>query len=77
MRGTGHYNLAQGIVGAAVGIGASLSTAVAGYITDHVGSSGAFLFMAGAAAMGLLLVTGLMPETKGRGEAPRATAVNP
>jgi predicted MFS family arabinose efflux permease len=64
MRGTGHYNLAQGAVGAAVGIGASLSTAIAGYITDHVGSSGAFLFMAGAAVTGLLLVIGLMPETK-------------
>ena len=33
MRGTGHYNLAQGAVGAAVGIGASVSTAVAGYIS--------------------------------------------
>jgi len=50
MRGTGHYNLAQG---------------VAGYISDHVGSSGTFLFMAGAAATGLLLVIALMPETKG------------
>jgi len=65
MRGTGHYNLAQGVVGAAVGIGASLSTAVAGYISDRVGSSGTFLFMAGAAATGLLLVIALMPETKG------------
>jgi predicted MFS family arabinose efflux permease len=65
MRGTGHYNLAQGVVAAAVGIGASLSTAVAGYISDHVGSSGTFLFMAAAAATGLLLVIALMPETKG------------
>jgi MFS family permease len=77
MRGTGHYNLAQGVVGAAVGIGASLSTAVAGYVTDHVGSSGAFLFMAGAAATGLLLTIGLMPETKGSSEATGATAGNP
>ena len=67
MRGTGHYNLAQGVVGAAVGMGASLSTAVAGYISDHVGSSGAFLFMAGAASTGLLLAIALMPETKGSG----------
>jgi MFS family permease len=69
MRGTGHYNLAQGVVGAAVGIGASLSTAIAGYISDHVGGSGSFLFMAGAAATGFLLVIALMPETKGSGEA--------
>jgi sugar phosphate permease len=73
MRGTGHYNLAQGVVGAAVGIGASVSTAVAGYISDHVGSSGTFLFMAAAAATGLLLVIALMPETKGSGETAGAT----
>jgi MFS family permease len=66
MRGTGHYNLAQGVVGAAVGIGASLSTAVAGYISDYIGSSGTFLFMSAAAVMGFLLVTTLMPETKTR-----------
>ena len=30
MRGSGHYNFAQGAVGAAVGIGASLGTALAG-----------------------------------------------
>jgi len=65
MRGTGHYNLAQGVVGAAVGIGASLSTAVAGYISDHAGTSSTFLFMAGAAATGLLLVIAVMPETRG------------
>jgi MFS family permease len=76
MRGTGHYNLAQGVVGAAVGIGASLSTTLAGYISDHVGSSGAFLFMAGAAATGLLLVIILMPETKRSREAAGAIVGN-
>jgi predicted MFS family arabinose efflux permease len=55
-------------------MGASLSTAVAGYISDHVGSSGAFLFMAGTAAMGLLLAIALMPETKGCDKADGATA---
>ena len=69
VRGTGHYNLAQGVVGAAVGVGASLSTAVAGYISDRVGSSVTFLLMAAAAATDLLLVIALMPETKGSGEA--------
>jgi MFS family permease len=76
MRGTGHYNLAQGVVGAGVGIGASVSTAVAGYISDHVGPSGAFLSMSGAAVMGLLLVIVLMPETKGSGEAVGTSARN-
>ncbi len=37
-RGTGHFNLGQGIVGTAIGIGASLSPTFAGYMTDHFGS---------------------------------------
>ena len=37
--GSGHFNLAQGIVGTATGIGASLSTVLAGYISDHFGLS--------------------------------------
>jgi MFS family permease len=64
MRGTGHFNLAQGAVGAAVGIGASLSTTVAGYIADSFGSPTAFLFLTGIAAAGLVLVVALMAETR-------------
>ena len=41
-RGTGHFNLAQGIVGTATGIGASLSTTFAGYLSDHFGNAVAF-----------------------------------
>ena len=41
--GSGHFNLAQGIVGTATGIGASLSTVLAGYISDTFGSSIAFI----------------------------------
>jgi MFS family permease len=64
MRGSGRYNLAQGVVGAAVGIGASLSTAIAGYIADRLGSASAFMFLTAAGAAGLVLVVALMPETK-------------
>ena len=63
-RGTGRFNLAQGIVGCAVGIGASLSTTLAGYATDHFGSTAAFLTLAGLGAAGLALVAALMPETR-------------
>ena len=45
--GSGHFNLAQGIVGTATGIGASLSTVLAGYISDNFGSSTAFIGLAG------------------------------
>lgn len=62
--GSGHFNLAQGIVGTATGIGASLSTVLGGYISDKFGSSTAFIGLAGVAATGLLLVLLVMPETR-------------
>lgn len=63
-RGTGHFNLAQGAVGAAVGLGASLSTAGAGYVADVAGSGMVFVLLAAVAASGLLVVVTLMPETR-------------
>jgi MFS family permease len=62
--GSGHFNLAQGIVGTATGIGASLSNVLAGYVTDKFGGSVAFLGLAGVAALGLLLILLVMPETR-------------
>ncbi len=63
-RGTGHFNLGQGIVGTFVGIGASLSSTLAGYISDHLGSASAFWGLAVIALLGLALVWLLMPETR-------------
>ena len=62
--GSGHFNLAQGIVGTATGIGASLSTVLAGYVSDKFGSTVAFSGLAAVAAMGLVLVWFVMPETR-------------
>jgi predicted MFS family arabinose efflux permease len=62
--GSGHFNLAQGIVGTAVGIGASLSTVVAGYVSDKFGSSTAFLGLSAVAAIGLVMIWLVMPETR-------------
>jgi MFS family permease len=62
--GSGHFNLALGIIGTATGIGASLSTVLAGYITDTYGSAVAFLGLGGVAATGLLLILLIMPETR-------------
>jgi MFS family permease len=64
--GSGHFNLAQGIVGTATGIGASLSTVLAGYVSDRFGSSTAFLGLASVAAAGLALIWFVMPETRRR-----------
>jgi MFS family permease len=62
--GSGHFNLAQGIVGTATGIGASLSTVLAGYVSDKFGSSVAFMGLAAVAATGLVLIWLVMPETR-------------
>ncbi|MGH8612770.1 MAG: MFS transporter [Gammaproteobacteria bacterium] len=64
-RGSGHFNFVQGVVGTAVGIGASISTTLAGYVADAFGGGVVFAFLAGVAGSGLLLVIGLMPETRG------------
>ena len=63
-RGTGRFNLAQGIVGTAMGVGASISPTLSGYLTDYFGSSSAFLGLAAAAAAGLAGVWLLLPETR-------------
>src|SRR4051794_1405444 len=65
--GSGHFNLAQGIVGTAIGIGASLSTVLAGYVSDRFGSSIAFTTLAAIAAVGLIMIWTLMPETRRSG----------
>ncbi|MEI9925324.1 MAG: MFS transporter [Bradyrhizobium sp.] len=62
--GSGHFNFAQGIVGTAMGIGASLSTVLAGYASDRFGSSIAFSGLAAVAATGLALIWFVMPETR-------------
>jgi MFS family permease len=61
---TGHFNLAQGAVGCAVGVGASISTTLVGYVSDRFDSSTAFLMMAGFGLLGLVAVWLAMPETR-------------
>ena len=63
-RGTGHFNLGQGIVSTAMGIGASLSTTFAGYMSDRFASTIAFFGLAAIAVVGLAAVWALMTETR-------------
>jgi MFS family permease len=63
MRGTGRYNLAQGAIATAQGIGASSSGLAAGVIVDHFGYSAAFLAAGAAAAAALAVFALWMPET--------------
>jgi MFS family permease len=62
-RGTGHFNVSQGAIATAQGLGASLSNAVAGFIVVKAGYGAAFFFLAAVAGAGLLLFWLAMPET--------------
>ena len=63
-RGTGHFNISQGAIATAQGLGAALSNGVAGLIVVSAGYSAAFLFLAGIAGVGLVLFWLAMPETR-------------
>jgi len=76
-RGTGHFNLAQGAVITAQGIGAAVSTTLAGLVVVHAGYSAAFLTLGAIAAGGFLLYLFGMPETLARGRDAHANAAAP
>ena len=62
-RGTGHFNVSQGAIATAAGLGGALSAAAAGFIVVAAGYSAAFLFLAAIAAVALALFVVMMPET--------------
>ena len=62
-RGTGRFNVSQGAITTALGIGAALSTTFAGVIVVKAGYSAAFLFLAAVAGAALALFWLAMPET--------------
>ena len=62
-RGTGHFNVSQGAIATAAGLGGALSAGVAGFIVVGAGYSAAFLFLAAVAAIGLIGFCAMMPET--------------
>lgn len=68
---SGHFNLSLGFIGLAMGVGAMISTTLAGWIGDHFGDQAAFLALASVGLAATLLVWRAMPET--RSPAPGAT----
>jgi MFS family permease len=64
MRHTGRFNLAQGALGTAVGLGAAASTTLGGALANHYNFAVSFLGLAAIAllALGLLWLT--VPETR-------------
>jgi MFS family permease len=61
---SGRFNLTQGAVGCAMGLGASISTTLAGYLADRFSSAFTFLCLGAIAMLGLFAIYWLLPETR-------------
>ena len=61
---SGHFNLALGSMGFAIGIGGTLSTTLAGWVSDRFGTPMAFVFLAAIGLVATMLVWRSMPETR-------------
>jgi MFS family permease len=68
MRGTGRFNLAQGLVALCVGVGAALSNFVSGFIIEWYGYGAGFLSLTAVALAAFGFFALFMPETRGRTE---------
>jgi MFS family permease len=69
-KGTGRFNLTQGALATATGVGAGLSNLLAGFVVKAAGFDAGFVMLAAIAAFGTLFFWLAMPET-------RPSAVNP
>ena len=62
-QGTGRFNVSLGALSTVFGLGAALSSSLAGLVVQQAGYNAAFLTLAGVAAVALALVWLAMPET--------------
>ena len=69
--GSGRFNLSQGAIAAAQGMGASRSAAIAGIIVVRAGCAAAFLALATIAVLGFALYLCARPETADRSPPPQ------
>ena len=63
-RADGRFALAQGVLGTAMGFGASFSSTIAGVLTDRFNSHTAFLGLSAIASVALVIALLSMPETR-------------
>ena len=63
-KGTGRFNLAQGVFGTLMGVGASLSPALTGLVVDYFGQSAGFVSLAGEGLVAFAVLALFLPETK-------------
>lgn len=63
-KGTGRFNLAQGVFGTIMGVGASLSPTLSGLIVDRFGYAVGFASLAGEGLLAFLMLALFLPETR-------------
>ena len=63
-KGTGRFNLAQGLVGTFSGIGASLSASMSGVVVEEFGHAAGFLSLTTVGLMAVAIFWIFMPDTK-------------
>ncbi len=73
-RGTGRFNLMQGALATATGLGASASQLLTGVIVSRSGFDAGFLALSAIAAAALAFFGLAMPETRPEGEGPAGRA---
>jgi MFS family permease len=74
-KGTGRFNLTQGALATATGIGAGVSNVLAGFVVREAGFDAGFITLSLIAAAAALFFAWFMPETQGDDQAPRAVLV--
>jgi MFS family permease len=67
-KGTGRFNLLQGVVYSSIGLAAALSNIIAGFIVQHFGYAIGFASLAGLGVLALLFFLFYVPETKATSE---------
>jgi MFS family permease len=63
-KGTGRFNLAQGMFGTVMGVGAALSPTLTGLIVDQFGRAAGFISLAAEGLAAFLILAVFLPETK-------------
>lgn len=74
-QGTGRFNVSLGALSTAFGLGAALSSSLAGFVVQQAGYDAAFLTLAGVAAVALVLLALAMPETLAKPSLARRAAL--
>ncbi|QJI16540.1 MFS transporter [Pseudomonas sp. ADAK22] len=74
-QGTGRFNVSLGALSTVFGLGAALSSSLAGFVVQQAGYDAAFLTLAGVAAAALALLWLAMPETLAKPSLARITTV--